>query len=120
MRDSLLVLGLSKVVASQTVKLRGPNSNCAQGMESPDRTIGNQLTIHHWKGRIPMKKTLWTAIAALTTALNGWAAASVTVNQSGSGNFTNIQAAIDSGATTITITDRGQYLENLQIPAGPA
>jgi len=67
-----------------------------------------------------MKKTLWTAIATLTTALNGWAAASVTVNQSGSGNFTNIQAAIDSGATTITITDSGQYLENLQIPAGPA
>src|SRR5215470_11153658 len=38
-----------------------------------------------------------------------------TVNQSGSGNFTNIQAAIDSGASTIVITDSGHYVENLEI-----
>jgi len=47
------------------------------------------------------------------------------VNKAGSGGaFTTIQAAIDSGATDIVITDSGRYEENLQIgdpvTGGPA
>lgn len=52
--------------------------------------------------------------ALLVLALGGWAAA-VTVNQSGGGDFTTIQAAIDSGATEITITDSANYVENVEI-----
>ncbi len=49
----------------------------------------------------------------------------VEVNQSGAGGaFTSIQAAIDSGAKEIIITDSGTYLEDLQIgtpeDGGPA
>jgi hypothetical protein len=39
----------------------------------------------------------------------------VTVNQSGSGDFTTIKDAIASGASFITITDNGHYIENVQI-----
>jgi len=33
----------------------------------------------------------------------------------GAGDFTSVQAAIDSGATTITITDSGTYKEDVTI-----
>jgi len=70
-----------------------------------------------------MKKSQWLLAAWLVPVVSSWAV-TVTVNQSGSGNFTNIQAAIDSGADIITITDSGHYVENLEIgsPAsgGPA
>lgn len=39
----------------------------------------------------------------------------MTVNKSGTGDFTTIRAAINSGASTITITDSGNYVEDLQI-----
>jgi len=62
-----------------------------------------------------MKAYLWAMPILMLPAL-GWAAgSSVTVNQSGTGNYTNIQAAIDSGASVITITDSGHYVEDLQI-----
>ena len=61
-----------------------------------------------------MKKQLWTVVALLIPVVASWAV-SVTVNKSGSGNFTNIQVAIDSGASEITITDGGHYVENLEI-----
>src|SRR5437867_7475429 len=62
-----------------------------------------------------MKKSLWAVMALLVPVVSGWAAASVTVNQSGAGNFTTIQAAISSGASLITITDSSNYVENLEI-----
>jgi len=65
-----------------------------------------------------MKKTLW-AVALFIPVVSSLAATSITVNKSGSGNYTNIQDAIAStatnGATLITITDSGHYVENLQI-----
>ena len=71
-----------------------------------------------------MKKILCAAIALFGALSSTGAAGSVTVNQSGSGNFTSIQAAIDSGASLITITDSGHYVENLEIggqdTGGPA
>jgi hypothetical protein len=70
-----------------------------------------------------VKKQLWAVTALLIPVVSSWAV-SVTVNKSGSGNFTNIQAAIDSGASQITITDSGHYVENLEIGSpstgGPA
>lgn len=48
--------------------------------------------------------------------ISAWAATSVTVNKAGTGGaYTTIQAAINSGASTITITDSGTYVEDLQI-----
>ena len=64
-----------------------------------------------------MKKSIYAASVLLVGVISGWAV-SVTVNQSlpvGGGNYTNIQAAIDSGASTITITDSGHYVEDVQI-----
>src|SRR5256885_4849458 len=61
-----------------------------------------------------MQKHLWAVMALLIPVVSSWAV-SVTVNKSGTGNFTNIQAAIDSGASEITITDSGHYVENLEI-----
>ena len=64
-----------------------------------------------------MRKTSWAKAAFLIPVVSSWAA-SVTVNQSlplGGGNYTNIQAAIDSGASIITITDSGTYKEDVQI-----
>ncbi len=62
-----------------------------------------------------MKKSLWAIAISLVPVVSGWAAASVTVNQSGAGDFTTIQAAINSGASLITITDSSNYVENLEI-----
>jgi hypothetical protein len=62
-----------------------------------------------------MKTLLWAATALSVFGISAWAATSVTVNKSGSGNYTTIQAAINSGATNITITDSGTYVEDLQI-----
>lgn len=59
-------------------------------------------------------------------AVGAWAATAVTFNQTpGAGDFTTIQAATDSGASVITITDSGYCVENLEIgspdsPGGPA
>src|SRR5438128_3052996 len=66
-----------------------------------------------------MRTKLLALMAFLSPVVCNWAA-SVTVNQSGSGDYTNIQAAINSGATTITVTDSAQYFENLEIGAGSA
>lgn len=63
-----------------------------------------------------MRTVPYAVLLSLATAVSGWTAASVTVNKTpGAGDFTSIQAAIDSGATTITVTDSQQYLENLEI-----
>ena len=62
-----------------------------------------------------MKRTVWATAACLITALSCGAATSVTVNKSGAGDFTTIQAAISSGATLITITDSTNYVENIEI-----
>jgi hypothetical protein len=62
-----------------------------------------------------MKQVFWLTAAFLVAALSGEAASSVTVNKSGTGDFTTIQAAINSGATLITITDSTNYVENLEI-----
>jgi hypothetical protein len=62
-----------------------------------------------------MKRIVWATAACLITALSCGAATSVTVNKSGAGDFTTIQAAINSGATLITITDSTNYVENLEI-----
>jgi len=51
----------------------------------------------------------------LFPVVSAWAGTTKTVNQSGTGDYTSIQAAIDSGASTITITDSGNYQEDLQI-----
>jgi hypothetical protein len=53
--------------------------------------------------------------ACLIPAFSSMAAPSVTVNKSGTGDFTTIQDAINSGATLITITDSTNYVENLEI-----
>ncbi len=67
-----------------------------------------------------MKKIISIVAALWVPLVCSWGAASVTVNQTGTGNFTTIQAAIDSGASLITITDSSNYVENLEIgsPAG--
>src|SRR5690349_19043621 len=62
-----------------------------------------------------MKPITWAMAACLLSAGSAWAATSVTVNKSGAGDFTTIQAAINSGATLITITDSSNYVENLEI-----
>ena len=70
-----------------------------------------------------MKKTSLAVVALLIPILSSWAV-SVTVKQSGGGDFTTIQAAISSGATNITIIDSAHYVENLEIgdpdTGGPA
>src|SRR5437899_7550712 len=60
-----------------------------------------------------MKKISCVAATLLVPAFSAWAA-SVTVKQSGGGDFTTIQAAINSGASTITIIDSAHYVENLE------
>jgi len=63
-----------------------------------------------------MKKSIYVLSALLVAAVSGWAATSATVNKAGTGGaYTTIQAAIDSGASTVTITDSGTYLEDVQI-----
>ncbi len=62
-----------------------------------------------------MKKILCVLVLSSVFALCGWSV-SVEVNQSGAnGAYTTIQAAIDSGADVITITDSSTYVENLEI-----
>src|SRR5690349_5569976 len=71
-----------------------------------------------------MKSIPWVIAAFIIPAASGWAATSVTVKQGGGGDFTTIQSAIDSGASTVTIIDSGHYVENLEIgnpsTGGPA
>ncbi len=63
-----------------------------------------------------MRILLWAGTALSAFGISAWAATSVTVNKAGTGGaYTTIQAAIDSGASTITITDSGTYVEDLQI-----
>ena len=62
-----------------------------------------------------MKRNLWLVAALLVPVVASWAGPSVTVRKDGTGNFTTIQAAINSGASIITITDSGNYVEDLQI-----
>lgn len=60
-----------------------------------------------------MKRLSLVLPLVAAVALCGWG---VEVNKSGAnGAFTTIQAAVDSGATTITITDSGTYDENVRI-----
>lgn len=62
-----------------------------------------------------MKRFACVIVLLSVFSLYGWPV-SVEVNQSGAGGaFTTIQAAIDSGADTITITDSGNYVENVEI-----
>jgi hypothetical protein len=61
-----------------------------------------------------MKRSLWIAVSLLIPVASTLAATSVTVAKSG-GNYTTIQAALNSGASTITITDSGTYQEDLTI-----
>ncbi len=59
-----------------------------------------------------MKKLFVAFFAIAALAAGSWA---VTVNQSGGGDFTSVQAALDSGATEIIITDSAVYDENIEI-----
>ncbi|MFH1740880.1 MAG: right-handed parallel beta-helix repeat-containing protein [bacterium] len=62
-----------------------------------------------------MKTCLLATVLVLAVASTGWTVSAV-VNKAGTGGaFTTIQAAIDSGADAITITDSGVYEENLEI-----
>ena len=64
---------------------------------------------------IHMKRNLWI-VAALLVPVVASGATSATVRKDGAGGaYTTIQAAINSGASTITITDSGNYVEDLQI-----
>src|ERR1017187_3645306 len=66
------------------------------------------------ESKIKMKRALWTVISLFIPVLSIWAG-QVTVNQSGSGNYTTISAAISAGETNILITDSGHYVETVQI-----
>ncbi|MFB3786526.1 MAG: hypothetical protein ACE15F_09155 [bacterium] len=71
-----------------------------------------------------MKRLFWLWMALGAAVMTGWTAPSVTVNQSGAGDFKTIQEAVNSGATLITITDSANYVENVEIgdpdTGGPA
>ena len=62
-----------------------------------------------------MKKNLWIVAALLVPVVASWAGPSVTVRKDGTGNYTSIMAAITNGASIITITDSGTYVEDVQI-----
>lgn len=59
-----------------------------------------------------MKSSVFVTLACVALVSSGWA---VNVAQDGSGDFTSIQAALDSGATEITITDSGVYDEIVMV-----
>jgi hypothetical protein len=61
-----------------------------------------------------MKQTFWTLVGLMLSVAAAWPAG-VTVNKAGTGDFTSIQEAINSGASLITITDSETYLESLDI-----
>ena len=61
-----------------------------------------------------MNRTVLTILTIWMAILSAWPAA-VIVNKAGTGNYTTIQEAINSGASLVTITDSGNYIENLEI-----
>src|SRR6185436_12980290 len=88
-----------------------------------EHDIADQPDASHWqllttskktKGTKIMKQTFWTLMGLMLSVAAAWPAA-VTVNKAGTGNYTTIQEAINSGASQITITDSETYLESLEI-----
>jgi hypothetical protein len=62
-----------------------------------------------------MKRNLWIVAALLVPVVASWAT-SATVRKDGAGGaYTTIQAAINSGASIITIMDSGTYVEDVTI-----